>query len=89
MYEYFIDTANKIFESDTKFFKETLVGDHDVMHIQHLQKTIEFAYFYTMPKIHQKLWATRPVVNGICLVMEPLSKWLDVQLQQIVHLCPY
>ena len=41
-----------------------------------------------MQKIHKKLWATRPVVSGSCSVLEPLSKWLNVQLQQIVHLCP-
>ena len=28
------------------------------------------------------------MVSGVCSVMEPLSKWLDVQLQRIVHLCP-
>ena len=41
-----------------------------------------------MPKIHKKPWPTRLVDIGVCLVLEPLSKWLNVQLQQIVHLCP-
>ena len=58
------------------------------MNIHHLRKTIEFAQFYAMPKMHKEPWATRPVVSGICSVMESLSKWLDIQLQQIVHLCP-
>ena len=50
------------------------------MNIQHLQKTIEFAYFYAMPKMHKKPWATRPVVSGICSVLDPLDRWLDIQL---------
>ena len=85
---HFIDTANEIPVSDRKFFRETLVGDRDVLNKQHLRNTIEFAYFYAMPKMHKNPWATRPVVSGICSVLEPLSKWLDVQLQRIVHLCP-
>ena len=36
IFEYFIDTSNKIPESDRKIFKETLVGDGDAMNIQHL-----------------------------------------------------
>jgi len=86
--EYFIDTSNEIPESDRKFFKETLLGDRNAMNIQHLQKTIEFAYFYALPKMHKEPWATRPIVSGVCSIMEPLSKCFDVQIQQIVHLCP-
>ena len=52
--EHFTDTSNVISKSDRKFFKETLVGDRDAMNIQHLQKIIEFAYFYTIPKRHEK-----------------------------------
>ena len=84
----FIDTTNEISDFDRKFFKETLIGERDATNRQHLKERISFAYFYAMPKMHKNPWATRPVVSGVSSVMEPLSKWLDVQLQRIVHLCP-
>jgi hypothetical protein len=28
------------------------------------------------------------VVSGIATVNEPLSKWIDIQLQRVIHLCP-
>ena len=84
----FIDTTNEISDFDRKFFKETLIGERDATNRQHLKERISFAYFYAMPKMHKNPWATRPVVSGVSSVMEPLSKWLYVQLQRIVHLCP-
>ena len=42
-----------------------------------------------MPKVHKTSWKIRPVVSGVSSVMEPLSKFLDTQLQRVVHLCPY
>ena len=33
-------------------------------------------------------WKTRPVVACINTLMEPLSKWFNVQLQKVIHLCP-
>ena len=42
-----------------------------------------------MPKVHKKPdWKTRPVTSGVFSVLEPLSKYLDVQLQKVVFLCP-
>lgn len=66
---------------DRKFFKDTLVGERDPFNMQHLHERILFAYFYAMPKIQQDPWATRSAVSGVSSVMEPYSKWLDVQLQ--------
>jgi hypothetical protein len=43
---------------------------------------------YILPKIHKTPWATRPVVSCIGSEGEVLSKWLDNQLQKVVHLCP-
>ena len=51
--EHFIDTANEIPKLDRTFFKETLVGDRNVLNKQHLRNTIEFAYFCAMPKMHK------------------------------------
>jgi hypothetical protein len=45
-------------------------------------------YFYAMPKMHKNPPGLRPVVSGVSTIMESLSKWLDVQLQSVVHLCP-
>ena len=54
-----------------------------------MEYNILLLYFYMMPKVHKKLyWKTRPVISGVSLVLEPLSKFLDLQLQKAVHLCP-
>lgn len=45
--------------------------------------------FHMLPKVHkQPVWKTRPIVSGVGSITEPLSKWLDDKLQQVVHLCP-
>jgi hypothetical protein len=49
---------------------------------------LRLPYFYLLPKIHKIPWKTRPVVSGVSTVNEPLSKWIDIQLQQVIHLCP-
>ena len=45
-------------------------------------------YFYALPKVHKEPFQTRPVVSGVSSILDPLSKWTDVQLQRVVHLCP-
>ena len=49
---------------------------------------IGLPYFYILPKVHKVPWSSRPVVSGVTSVMKCLSVWLDVQLQNVVHLCP-
>lgn len=44
--------------------------------------------FYCTPKVHKTPWKTRPIVSCINSRMGDLSKWVDVQLQSVVHLCP-
>jgi hypothetical protein len=44
--------------------------------------------FYIMPKVHKLPMKTRPVISCIGSTMEIASKWLDNQLQRVVHLCP-
>lgn len=44
--------------------------------------------FYIMPKVHKNPWATRPVVSQSGSIFEPLSKWLDAELQKVITLCP-
>ena len=45
--------------------------------------------FCCTPKVHKKPhWKTRPIVSCVNSRMGDLSKWVDVQLQRVVHLCP-
>ena len=44
--------------------------------------------FYCTPKVHKEPWKTRPIVSCVNSRMGDLSKWVDVQLQLVVHLCP-
>ena len=44
--------------------------------------------FYGMPKVHKQPHKIRPVISKAGNELEVLSKWLDSQLQRVVHLCP-
>jgi hypothetical protein len=44
--------------------------------------------FYILPKVHKTPWKTRPVISQSGCLLENLSKWLDSELQRVVHLCP-
>ena len=44
--------------------------------------------FYCTPKVHKNPWKTRPIVSCVNSHLGDLSKWIDVQLQRVVHLCP-
>ena len=45
--------------------------------------------FYCLPKVHKKPeWLLRPIVSCVNSRMGDLSKWVDSQLQRVVHLCP-
>lgn len=80
-----------ISRSDRMFFANSLFGDRDGINKVHPKENITFPYFYLLPKVHKVPlpdFKTRPVVSGVSSVMEPLSKFLDVQLQRVVHLCP-
>ena len=53
-----------------------------------LQEPRRVPQFYCTPKVHKTPWATRPIVSCVNSRMGDLSKWIDAQLQQVVHLCP-
>ena len=44
--------------------------------------------FYCLPKVHKTPWKMRPVISTVNSRMGDLSKWVDFQLQRVVHLCP-
>jgi hypothetical protein len=85
----FIDNRkSKLEKQDRKFFIESIHGRRDGLRRMHPDINLGLPYFYAMPKMHKKPTGLRPVVSGVSTIMESLSKWLDVQLQSVVHLCP-
>jgi hypothetical protein len=70
------------------FFSRTLCGNRDSQGVVQRPSHLQLPYFYLLPKIHKNPWKTRPVVSGVSSVNEPLSKWIDYHLQQVIHLCP-
>ena len=94
--ERFIDFPVKgtVTKSERKFFIASLCGDRNKDGSVNKLKSLLLPYFYILPKVHKdlppkvKFESTRPVVSGVGTVMEPLSKWTDLQLQKVVHLCP-
>jgi hypothetical protein len=86
----FIDFPPKeLSKKDREYFFKTLCGLKDADGITLLKEKIQLPYFYIHPKVHKKpKWKTHPVVSGVSSVLEPLIKWVDIQLQKVVHLCP-
>jgi hypothetical protein len=75
--------------TDSKlFFERKLCGLRDTRGMVQRTEELQLPYFYILPKVHKKPWKTRPVVSGTSTVNEPLSKWIDYHLQQVLHLCP-
>jgi hypothetical protein len=88
--KHFIDDKNATLTDQAKsFFRKELLGFRDGKGIVYKKQNITFPYFYALPKMHKTPYGTRPVVSGVCSVMKCLSIWLDVQLQSVVHLCPF
>ena len=78
-----VDTHQKtLSDADKKYFKRSFdTGPR------------RLPQFYTMPKVHKEVEPgqppkTRPVVSCIKSKVEIMSKYLDYQLQRVVHLCP-
>jgi hypothetical protein len=70
------------------FFTKKLCGPRDKDGIVQMPEHLHLPYFYLPPKVHKAPWKTRPVVSGVSSVNKPLSKWIDIQLQQVAHLPP-
>jgi hypothetical protein len=75
-------------KESTAFFTKKLCDPRDKDGIVQMPKHLHLPYFYLLPKVHKTPWKTRPVISGVSSVNEPLSKWIDIQLQRVVHLCP-
>ena len=88
--ERFIDyrDPDTVTDKEKLFFQRSLCGATADDLITEMQTQLGLPYFYLLPKVHKTPWATRPVVSGVSSVLEPLSKWVDIQLQRVIHLCP-
>ena len=78
-------------EISHKFFVHKLIGDkpnRDQFGKVLPLPSLQLPYFYVLPKVHKTPWKTRPVVSSVSTALEPLSQWIDDQLQQVLHLCP-
>jgi hypothetical protein len=71
-----------------RYFERKLCGLRDTDGVIQQKEGLQFQYFYILPKVHKVPWKTRPVVSEVSSIQEALSVWIDVQLQQVLHLCP-
>jgi hypothetical protein len=70
------------------YFTKKLCGDRNEDGVIQMPPHLRLPYFYLLPKIHKNPWKTCPVVSGVSTVNEPLSKWIGIHLQHVIHLCP-
>ena len=69
-------------------YKEQLPSNERTYFKRCFQEERRIPQFYCTPKVHKSPWKTRPIVSCVNSRMGDLSKWVDVQLQRVVHLCP-
>jgi len=50
-------------------------------------QTLSVSTFYILPKVHKTPWKTRPVASQRGSIHEPIARWLDYMLQQVLPLC--
>ena len=90
-----VDEIKHLMEIDKAARERLPLTDTQKYFARGLKQKKGVAKFYANPKIHKKPipgrqneWPTRPVVATCSSPIEILSKWLDDQLQQVLHLCP-
>ena len=72
------DTAS---QNERTIFKQSLCGVQGTKDgVVAMNISLQLPYFYLLPKVHKTPCATRPVVSGVSSVLEPPSKWVDIQL---------
>ena len=88
----FIDfrEPDTVIDKEKLFFQCSLCRPtaNDLITITNMRTQHSLPYFYLLPKVHKTPSATQLVVSVVCSVLEPLSKWVDIQLQRVIHLCP-
>lgn len=69
--------------------RKTLPESEKTFFTRSFEQPRRIPQFYCTPKVHKKpVWKTRPIVSCINSRLGDLSKWVDVQLQRVKHLCP-
>jgi hypothetical protein len=84
----FVDDRKNTDAQSRLFFERKLFGLRDSYGVIQPPDSLQLPYFYILPKVHKTPWKSRPVVSCVSSVPEPLSVWIDYQLQRVVHLCP-
>jgi len=81
--------AESYFKQLLQKYTDTLPESEKVYFQRCLAAKRRTPQFYCTPKVHKKPhWKTRPIVSCVNSRMGDLSKWVDVQLQLVVTLCP-
>jgi len=80
--------ANKNLRQLVELFKEVMPEDDYKYFHRSFSYSRRLPQFYISPKVHKTPWATRPIVSCVGSNIEVMSKYLDYQLQRVVHLCP-
>ena len=81
--------ATQAFQHLIKTHKQTLPEAETTYFKRCLQEPRRVPQFYCTPKVHKKpTWKTRPIVSCVNSRLGDLAKWVDVQLQKVIHLCP-
>lgn len=75
---------------DYTYFQRAIYGPNNPHRIinNELLTRFRMSQFYCTVKMHKTPQTFRPVVSTSGATTEILSKWLDYQLQRVVHLCP-
>ena len=81
--------ATKAFEDLIQTNKDSLPDSEQTYFKCCFEESRRLPQFYCTPKVHKKpKWKTHPIVSCVNSHMGDLSKWVDVQLQKLIHLCP-
>jgi hypothetical protein len=84
-----VDDHHHLDPSTIQYFTRTLCTRRDNKTGKVIQPDhFHLPYFYILPKVHKSTWKTRPVVRALAPVPKSLSKWINLHLQQVIHLCP-
>ena len=84
-----LQSATSSFNALIESFEKQLPDAEKTYFKRGFQEHRRIPQFYCTPKVHKKPdWKTRPIVSCVNSRMGDLSKWADVQLQKVVHLCP-
>jgi hypothetical protein len=83
-----VQTARTIMSSIIHSYGHHLTAKEKTYFRRALQLNCRLPQFYAAPKVHKTPWKTRPIVSCVHSTLGYLSKWIDRQLQKVVHLCP-